>query len=66
MPIVIINQIVPLFNFFIYKLNNNDMVIDIEIIIFFFFPMFSVWTNVFVAEIFFSEKTKDVFFFYRQ
>ena len=42
MPIVIINQIVPLFNFFIYKLNNNDMVIDIEIIIFFFLQMFSV------------------------
>lgn len=40
------------------------MVIDIEKIIFFFFPMFSVWTGVFVAEIFFSEKTKDVFFFY--
>ena len=64
LPIVIINLIVPLFNFFIYKLNNNDMVIDIEKIIFFFFPMFSVWTGVFVAEIFFSEKTKDVFFFY--
>jgi hypothetical protein len=40
------------------------MVIDIEKIIFFFFPMFSVWTGVFVAEIFFSDKTKDVFFFY--
>ena len=64
LPIVIINLIVPLFNFFIYKLNNNDMVIDIEKIIFFFFPMFSVWTGVFVAEIFFSDKTKDVFFFY--
>lgn len=64
LPIVIINLIVPLFDFFIYKLNNNDMVIDIEKIIFFFFPMFSVWTSVFVAEIFFSEKTKDVFFFY--
>ena len=36
LPIVIINLIVPLFNFFIYKLNNNDMVIDIEKIIFFF------------------------------
>ena len=35
LPIVIINLIVPLFNFFIYKLNNNDMVIDIEKIIFF-------------------------------
>ena len=64
LPIVIINLIVPLFNFFIYKLYNNDMVIDIEKIIFFFFPMFSVWTGIFVAEIFFSDKTKDVFFFY--
>ena len=64
LPIVIINLIVPLFNFFIYKLNNNDMVIDIEKIIFFFFPRFSVWTGVFVAEIFFSDKTKDVFFFF--
>lgn len=64
LSIVIINLIVPLFNFFIYKLNNKDMVIDIEKIIFFFFPMFTVWTGVFVAEIFFSDKTKDVFFFY--
>ena len=40
LPIVIINLIVPLFNFFIYKLNNNDMVIDIEKIIFFFSILF--------------------------
>lgn len=64
LPILIINFVVPLFNFFIYKLNNSDMEIDIEKIIFFFLPMFSVWTSIFVAELFFSDKTKDSFFFY--
>ncbi len=64
LPVIIINLIVPLLNFFIYKLNDSDMEIDIEKIIFFLLPIFSVWTSVFVSEIFFSHKTKDVLFFY--
>lgn len=64
LPIIIINLIVPLLNYSIYKLNNSDMEIDIEKIIFFLLPIFSVWTSVFVSEMFFSDKTKDVLFFY--
>lgn len=64
LPIIIINLIVPLLNFFIYKLNSSDMEIDIEKIIFFLLPVFSVWTSVFVSEMFFSDKTKDALFFY--
>lgn len=63
-PVLIINLIVPLINFLLYKINRNDMEIDMEKMMFFFLPLFSVWTVVFISEIFFSEKTKDVFFFY--
>ena len=60
LPIVIINLIVPLFNFFIYKLNNNDMVIDIEKIIFFLFPMFSVWTGVLSMLVMYFSKSAPI------
>ncbi len=63
-PLLIINLFVPLFAFLIHKLNNGNMEIDIYKIIFFFLPISSVWTSVFVSEVFFSDKTKDVFYFF--
>lgn len=60
-----IDIFIPLLSLLIYKTNAPDAVDSlVQQFMFFFIPIFSVWTCVFVGELFFSEKTKDVFFFY--
>lgn len=60
-----IDIFIPIISLFIYKTSSVDIAKPlVEQFMFFFIPLFSVWVCVFVGELFFSEKTKDVFFFY--
>lgn len=60
---ILINVAVPICNYGFYMLNNTDMQIEMQKIIYFFMPIASVLTPVFIAEQFYSEKSKDVLFF---
>lgn len=63
---VFVDIFIPALSLLICKTNDDkDAAASlIEQFMFFFIPLFTVWTCVFVGELFFSEKTKDVFFFY--
>ncbi len=63
-PIVIINVIVPLISYLLYITLGEGSVIYILDIIYLLLPVSSVWTSIFVSEVFFSEKAKDILFFY--
>jgi len=63
-PILVINVIVPLASYLLYISLGEGAVIYILDIIYLFLPVSSVWTSIFVSEVFFSEKAKDILFFY--
>ncbi len=65
-PLIVINIIVPAVDFMLYKFLGKDAEPDIVNILYILLPVFTVWTSVFVTELFFSEKTKEVFFFYKR
>ena len=61
--VLFINIAVPIVTYFFYKTGGNSPSSEIDDTMFFILPAFSAWTSVFVSELFFAEKTKDVFFF---
>lgn len=61
--LIFINVAVPICNYVFYMLKNMDMQIEMQKIMYFFLPISSVLTPVFIAEQFYSEKSKDVMFF---
>lgn len=63
-PLIIINIIVPAVSFFLYKLKGTDAEIEILNVLYIFLPISTIWISAFVSESFFSDKTKDVLFFY--
>lgn len=63
-PIAVINIIVPLTSYLLYITLEEGSVIYIVDIIYLLLPVSSVWTSIFVSEVFFSENAKDILFFY--
>lgn len=63
-PLIIINIIVPAVSFFLYKLKGTDAEIEILNVLYIFLPISTIWISAFVSETFFSDKAKDVLFFY--
>lgn len=63
-PLIIINIMVPAVSFFLYKLKGTGAEIEILNVLYIFLPISTIWISAFVSESFFSEKTKDVLFFY--
>lgn len=57
-PLIVINIIVPAVDFMLYKFLGKDAETDIVNILYILLPVFTVWTSVFVTELFFSEKKK--------
>ncbi len=64
LPVVILNFLTPALNLLLHKLTPNGADADIQQLNFFFLPVFSVWVCVFITDMFFSNKTRDIFFFY--
>ena len=60
---ILVNIAVPICNYVFFLLNNTDMQIEMQKTMYFFLPISSVLTSIFVLEQFYSEKSRDILFF---
>lgn len=63
-PLVIINVIVPVISYLLYRSMGENASMYILDVLFITLPVSSVWTSTFVSELFFSDKARDILFFY--
>lgn len=63
-PLLTINVLVPVISAVLYKNGGAGAETDIVTVMYFLLPISTVWTGIFVSEFFFSDRTRDVLFFY--
>lgn len=63
-PLLTINVLVPVISAVLYKNGGAGAETDIVTVMYFLLPISTVWTSIFVSEFFFSDRTRDVLFFY--
>ena len=61
-PLLTVN--VPVISAVLYKNGGAGAESDIVTVMYFLLPISTVWTSIFVSEFFFSDRTRDVLFFY--
>jgi len=64
-PLVSINVLVPAVSSLLYRALGENAAMYIIDILFITLPVSAVWISVFVSELFFADKAKDIFFFYK-
>lgn len=63
-PLLTVNVLVPVISAVLYKNGGAGAESDIVTVMYFLLPISTVWTSIFVSEFFFSDRTRDVLFFY--
>ena len=63
-PLLTVNVLVPVISAVLYKNGGAGAESDIVTVMYFLLPVSTVWTSIFVSEFFFSDRTRDVLFFY--
>ncbi len=63
-PLLTVNVLVPMISAVLYKNGGAGAESDIVTVMYFLLPISTVWTSIFVSEFFFSDRTRDVLFFY--
>lgn len=63
-PLLTVNVLVPVISAMLYKNGGAGAESDIVTVMYFLLPISTVWTSIFVSEFFFSDRTRDVLFFY--
>ena len=63
-PLLTVNVLVPVISAVLYKNGGAGAESDIVTVMYFLLPISTVWTSIFVSEFFFSDRTRDVRFFY--
>lgn len=63
-PLLTVNVLVPVISAVLYKNGGAGAESDIVMVMYFLLPISTVWTSIFVSEFFFSDRTRDVLFFY--
>ena len=63
-PLLTVNVLVPVISAVLYKKGGAGAESDIVTVMYFLLPISTVWTSIFVSEFFFSDRTRDVLFFY--
>lgn len=63
-PLLTVNVLVPVISAVLYKNGSAGAESDIVTVMYFLLPISTVWTSIFVSEFFFSDRTRDVLFFY--
>lgn len=63
-PLLTVNVLVPVISAVLYKNGGAGAELDIVTVMYFLLPISTVWTSIFVSEFFFSDRTRDVLFFY--
>ena len=63
-PLLTVNVLVPVISAVLYKNGGAGAEADIVTVMYFLLPISTVWTSIFVSEFFFSDRTRDVLFFY--
>ena len=63
-PLLTVNVLVPVISAVLYKDGGAGAESDIVTVMYFLLPISTVWTSIFVSEFFFSDRTRDVLFFY--
>ena len=63
-PLLTVNVLVPVISAVLYKNGGAGAESDIVTVTYFLLPISTVWTSIFVSEFFFSDRTRDVLFFY--
>lgn len=63
-PLLTVNVLVPVISAVLYKNGGAGAESDIVTVMYFLLPISTVWTGIFVSEFFFSDRTRDVLFFY--
>ena len=63
-PLLTVNVLVPVISAVLYKNGGAGAESDIVTVMYCLLPISTVWTSIFVSEFFFSDRTRDVLFFY--
>lgn len=63
-PLLTVNVLVPVISAVLYKNGGAGAESDIVTVMYILLPISTVWTSIFVSEFFFSDRTRDVLFFY--
>ena len=63
-PLLTVNVLVPVISAVLYKNGGAGAETDSVTVMYFLLPISAVWTSIFVSEFFFSDRTRDVLFFY--
>ena len=63
-PLLTVNVLVPVISAVLYKNGGAGAESDIVTVMYFLLPISTVWTSIVVSEFFFSDRTRDVLFFY--
>ena len=63
-PLLTVNVLMPVISAVLYKNGGAGAESDIVTVMYFLLPISTVWTSIFVSEFFFSDRTRDVLFFY--
>lgn len=63
-PLLTVNVLVPVISAVLYKNGGAGAESGIVTVMYFLLPISTVWTSIFVSEFFFSDRTRDVLFFY--
>ena len=63
-PLLTVNVLVPVISAVLYKNGGAGAESEIVTVMYFLLPISTVWTSIFVSEFFFSDRTRDVLFFY--
>ena len=63
-PLLTVNVLVPVISAVLYKNGGAGAESDIVTVMYFLLPISTVWTSIFVSEFYFSDRTRDVLFFY--
>lgn len=63
-PLLTVNVLVPVISAVLYKNGGAGAESDIVTVMYFLLPISTVWASIFVSEFFFSDRTRDVLFFY--
>lgn len=63
-PLLTVNVLVPVISAVLYKNGGAGAESDIVTVMYFLLPISTVWTSIFVSEFFFSDRRRDVLFFY--
>ena len=63
-PLLTVNVLVPVISAVLYKNGGAGAESDIVTVMYFLLPISTVWTSICVSEFFFSDRTRDVLFFY--